>query len=250
VLALRPVSRAARSLALVWPHPRRLVAVRSDDLRDGGWERGPDALFALKIGAALICAALAAAIGSAGLIGPALIVVAAYAGFVAPSLAIERRARRMRDLADRRVAVLVEWIEGLVAAGRPPETAVAAVSARPTGSPVLDRALREALAAYALGAPLHSALLAAGRAVPLPSLGALAGDLERARDLGRGALTVLRELRQTLRHRERARLIEAAARVDSELMLVMVLCYLPALMLLVVIPLFATLLTGLDLVGG
>ena len=59
------------------------------------------------------------------------------------------------------------------------------------------------------------------------------------------ALVVLRDHRDRLRASERARSLYAAGRVEGRLMLVLVLCYLPALMLLVVIPLFLTLLDGL-----
>jgi hypothetical protein len=62
---------------------------------------------------------------------------------------------------------------------------------------------------------------------------------------GAGALVVLRDHRDRLRASERARSLDAAGRVEGRLMLVLVLCYLRALMLLVVIPLFLTLLDGL-----
>src|SRR5207245_907641 len=62
---------------------------------------------------------------------------------------------------------------------------------------------------------------------------------------GRGALTVLRDERERLRASERARGLDAAGRVEGRLTLVLALCYLPALMLLVVIPLFLGLLDGL-----
>ena len=51
--------------------------------------------------------------------------------------------------------------------------------------------------------------------------------------------------RDRLRASERAKSLDAAGRVEGRLMLVLVLCYLPALMLLVVIPLFLGLLDGL-----
>jgi len=41
------------------------------------------------------------------------------------------------------------------------------------------------------------------------------------------------------------RALDAASKVEGRLMLVLALCYLPALMLLVVIPLFMSLLDGL-----
>jgi hypothetical protein len=69
--------------------------------------------------------------------------------------------------------------------------------------------------------------------------------LERSRDLGQGSLAVVRDARDTARSRRRTRSLEAAAKVEGKLMLTLVLCYLPALLLLVVIPLFLTLLDGL-----
>src|SRR5207302_851422 len=54
-----------------------------------------------------------------------------------------------------------------------------------------------------------------------------------------------RDAGHRLRASERARALDAAGRVEGRLMLVLVLCYLPALMLLVVIPLFVGLLDGL-----
>jgi len=56
---------------------------------------------------------------------------------------------------------------------------------------------------------------------------------------------VIRDARDAARAAERAASIEAAAKVEGKLMLTLVLCYFPALMLLVVVPLFLTLLNGL-----
>jgi hypothetical protein len=58
-------------------------------------------------------------------------------------------------------------------------------------------------------------------------------------------LPILQELRDELRAGERARSLQAASHVDGHLTLVLTLCYLPALALLVIVPLFLTLLAGL-----
>jgi aryl-alcohol dehydrogenase-like predicted oxidoreductase len=109
----------------------------------------------------------------------------------------------------------------------------------------IDEALGAAARAYALGAPLFASLAREADAGGIAALSSLARDLERARDLGRGSLVVLRDVRDELRAAERSRALDAASRVEGRLMLVLVLCYLPALMLLVVIPLFLGLLEGL-----
>src|SRR6185503_602321 len=98
---------------------------------------------------------------------------------------------------------------------------------------------------YALGVPLHHALARAGSTSRVSGLTELANRIDRARDLGRGMLPMLQDLRDELRAAERARALEAADRVEGKLTLVLTLCYLPALALLVVIPLFLTLLAGL-----
>jgi hypothetical protein len=140
---------------------------------------------------------------------------------------------------------VVEWTEALVASGRPVETAVVSVAETAAGAGLIESAMAAAARSYALGAPLFPALAREASAVGLPTLASIANDLERARDLGRGALVVLRDHRDRLRTSERAASLEIVGRVEGRLMLVLVLCYLPALMLLVVIPLFLGLLDGL-----
>jgi pilus assembly protein TadC len=96
-----------------------------------------------------------------------------------------------------------------------------------------------------LGAPLFRALGAAADAEGIRSLRALAASLERSRDLGRGAIALIRDARDAARAAERTASLELSSQVEGKLMLTLVICYLPALMLLVVIPLFLTLLDGL-----
>jgi pilus assembly protein TadC len=166
-------------------------------------------------------------------------------GWVAPGIAVDRRANGRRRDADRAVGPFLERLEALVASGRPVETAVVALAHVPTSSSLLDDALRAAADAYVLGAPLFRGLHAAGAREGIGALAALASALERSRDLGRGSAAVIREARDASRATERAASLEAASMVEGKLMLTLVLCYLPALMLLVVMPLFLTLLDGL-----
>lgn len=222
----------------------RSVLVTRDLVQSGlGWSEGE--LVRAKIVAALVSAALAAAIGLFAPIGPLVFVAAGYAGFILPTLRVDRAAARRRSEAAHALVTLVEWAEALVASGRPVETAFVAVAETGVGAGLVDSAIAAAARSYALGAPLFPSLAREAAAVGLPALAAIASDLERARDLGRGALVVLRDHRDRLRASERAGSLDAAGRVEGRLMLVLVLCYLPALMLLVVIPLFLGLLDGL-----
>jgi Flp pilus assembly protein TadB len=207
------------------------------------WTEGE--LVRAKTIAGFIGLALGATLSLIAPVGPLLVVAAGYAGFVVPTIRVDRAAARRRSAAEHGLVTLVEWAEALVASGRPVETAFVAIAERGLDAGLIDRAITAAARSYTLGAPLFPALAREGAAAGLPSLSAVASDLERARDLGRGALVVLRDHRDRLRASERARSLDAAGRVEGRLMLVLVLCYLPALMLLVVIPLFVGLLDGL-----
>ena len=217
----------------------------TDDLTQSGlgWSAGD--LIRAKIVTALLGAALAASIAVFAPIGPLVVVAAGYVGFILPTLRVDRAAADRRSEAGQALVTLVEWAEALVASGRPIESAFVAIAQRGVASNLLDGAISAAAQSYALGAPLFPALAREAVASGLPGLAAIASDLERTRDLGRGALVVLRDHRDRLRASERARSLDAAGRVEGRLMLVLVLCYLPALMLLVVIPLFLGLLDGL-----
>jgi Flp pilus assembly protein TadB len=226
------------------PQLLRSMLVTADLSQSGlGWTETD--LVRAKIVAALAGAALAAAISLVVPLGPIMVVAAGYAGFILPTVRVDRAAAHRRSDAEHALLTLVEWVEALVATGRPIESAFVAIAERGVGAGLIDGALQDAARSYALGAPLFPALAREAAAFGLPMLSAIASDLERARDLGRGALVVLRDHRDRLRASTLARSLDAAGRVEGRLMLVLVLCYLPALMLLVVIPLFLGLLDGL-----
>jgi Flp pilus assembly protein TadB len=249
VTAAPAPSAVGRRLARLAPRPaahaRISVLVAKQALRQSGLGLSEAQVVAAKALCALVCAALAALAGQLLGIGPVVVVGAAYGGFVLPSAYIDRRAAARLAESDRALVAFVECLEALVASGRPAESAILAVAARGIGAGLADDALRAAARAYALGAPLFPAVARESERAGLDALARFARDLERSRDLGRGAFTVLRDERERLRAAERARSLDAAGRVEGRLMLVMVLCYLPALMLLVVIPLFVGLLNGL-----
>jgi Flp pilus assembly protein TadB len=220
-------------------------ALITADLAQSGLGLSDADLVRAKCVGALVGASLMATISLVAPIGPLLIVGAGYLGFVLPTLAVGRAAARSRSEAERALVTLVEWAEALVASGRPVETAFVDIATRGVGAKLIDDAIAATARSYTLGAPLFPALAREATAGGLPGLAALAADLERSRDLGRGALVVIRDHRDWLRASERARSLDAAGRVEGRLMLVLVVCYLPALMLLVVIPLFLGLLDGL-----
>lgn len=249
LLGLRTGSPIARRLAAIAPAGpvarRRWQGTSEIDLHHAGVPIGMERFVALRIACSIAASLLAAVTTLVAPIGPAAVAVAAYAGYLVPALVIDRRAAASRSAAERQVAVLVERLEGLTSAGRPPETALALLLRRRTGAALLDGVLRRSADAYDLGAPIFRTLAAHARADGLVTCAAIADELERARDLGAGSLSVIRERRGSLRAAQRARSLAVAAQVEGKLMLILVLCYLPALIVLVVIPLFVGLLDGL-----
>ena len=224
---------------------RRLRWLARPAVRRSPLAREVDALVAARV----VGGTLGAMVGAAATIvlgvAPYPCIVGAYVGAVVPAVVKERRDASRARAADRAVATLVEWLCALVGAGRPVEVALASALDRDTLSPLLDAALRQASREYTLGVPLHIATERAGEAFAIASLRALGGTLARARELGRGAAAMLADLRDDMRAAQRARAIRAASSVETKLMLIVTLCYLPALALLVIVPLFVTLLAGL-----
>ena len=199
------------------------------------------ARIACAAAAALAGIAIAVALGIGMLPVPAL----AYIGAIAPSIVVERRRARDRRDIERGMITLTEWLHALVASGRPIEAAIVIVAERRTSSAPLNTLLDGVRRDYTLGVPLADAIARAAERSRSRGLGDLAARLDRTRGLGRGSLPMLQDLRDELRAAERSRALEAASHVEGKLTLVLTLCYLPALALLVIIPLFVTLLAGL-----
>jgi pilus assembly protein TadC len=206
---------------------------------------GADALAVTKVAIALAGALLGVSI--AAMTGWSAIVPAAlgYAGFVLPSIVVERREAQARRDAARAAVSVVEWLHAIVGSGRPVEAALERVTGHASGSRLLDACLEQVRRDYTLGVPLHVALARNGAEARISAIVDLADRVERSRDLGRGVLRLLQDQRDELRAGERAAALEAASHVEGKLTLVLTLCYLPALALLVIIPLFLTLLSGL-----
>jgi Flp pilus assembly protein TadB len=202
-------------------------------------------LIAAKFAFALIGVLLAAIIALVVPIGLLVVLAAAYGGFILPSVVVERRAALHRREAERATASLVEWTHALVLCGRPVDSAIISLARRGTGVPLVDEVLARAAHLYTLGAPLHVSLIREANEAALVSLARFAERLERSRELGLGSVSVLEDVREELRSAARDRLVQSASQVEGKMTLILTLCYLPALALLVVIPLFVTLLAGL-----
>jgi Flp pilus assembly protein TadB len=252
ILAAAPRSRVAARLdafrhTRVRPLARRrtLSLFAPSNLGASGLGIGIEHLVAAKLALALAGALLAALVALVVPIGALVVVAAAYAGFVLPSIVVERRAALRRTDAEVAISSFVEWTHALVVSGRPVDSAVLTLARRGTGATLVDEVLRRVADLYTLGAPLYVSLIRESSAVAVGSLARLAERLERSRELGQGSITVLESARDELRSAARERLLASASQVEGKMTLILTLCYLPALALLVVVPLFVTLLAGL-----
>jgi len=252
IVAAAPRSRVVARLNTLRPSSVRVFAglrgielIAPATLRASGLGMATEQLVAAKIALALVFALLAALVALLVPIGALVIVAAAYVGFVLPSVVVERRAARHRREAELAIASFVEWTHALVLSGRPVDAALGALARRGTGARLVDEVLTRVVDLYTLGAPLYVSLIRESGEAALASLMRLAERLERSRELGQGSIGVLEDLRDELRSAARDRLLESASQVEGKMTLILTLCYLPALALLVVIPLFVTLLAGL-----
>jgi Flp pilus assembly protein TadB len=252
LLAAVPRSAVAARLDFLRPSSTNALArlrglrlIAPDTLRASGFGIAIEHVVAAKIACALVGALLAAVIALFVPIGVIVVIAAAYVGFILPSLVVQRQAARRRREAETATASLVEWAHALVVSGRPVDSALLALARRGSGAPLVDEVLTRVADLYTLGAPLHVSLIREGTDAALTSLVRLAERLERARDLGAGSVSVLEDLREEMRSAARERLLQSASQVEGKMTLILTLCYLPALALLVVIPLFVTLLAGL-----
>ena len=232
---------ASRGASIVDRHLRRLVTAPP---RVGPSEADDLHILARVTGALAGCVIGCLVAWMLGL-GLVPIPIAAYGGAVLPAMLRDRARAARRRSADHAFVTLVEWLHALVASGRPIESALVRAATHGTGSSLLDASLDRVRRDYTLGVPLRDALAREGAASGMDGLVALADRLDRARDLGRGVLPMLMDLRDHLRAGERARALRSASLVEGKLTLVLTLCYLPALALLVIVPLFLTLLAGL-----
>lgn len=214
-------------------------------LRTSGLAVPIEQVVAAKIALALVGALLALVVTLLLPIGALFVVAAAYGGFILPSVVIERRAASRLREAERATASFVEWTHALVVSGRPVDSAVVALARRGTGAPLVDDVLTRVAHLYTLGAPLYVALIRESKEASLVSLARTAERLERSRELGLGSISVLDDLREEFRSAAREHLLQSASQVEGKMTLILTLCYLPALVLLVVVPLFLTLLAGL-----
>ncbi|NHC44345.1 type II secretion protein F [Motilibacter sp. K478] len=175
---------------------------------------------------------VAAAVLVGGVLGAALgtlVAAGAYRLLADPRLALDR-AGLARESGDAVAAA--DLLAACLAAGCPLEPAVLAV-ADAVGGPVAGT-LREAVLAVRLGADRRTAWLAAGTA--RPALAPLARAVSRSATSGAPLAPTVSRVADEQRAERRWRAEAAAARVGTRAALPLALCFLPAFVLVGVVP--------------
>jgi Flp pilus assembly protein TadB len=165
----------------------------------------------------------------------------AFAGYVFPTEYLAARGRARREQLLRELPDFLSVVRPL-APKHGLEHSVAdvanALHAASGGTNLLARQVRSAVAAYGTGVDLYEALTDVATAADLEELDELAAGLAQARRLGRGVPDVLADHERTLRESERNRLLGSASTVQPKLALILAAVYLPAFVVLVLVPLF------------
>jgi tight adherence protein C len=208
--------------------PHRLA----DRIAQAGLDTPVADVMAIKVGAALATAALAAAAlplapGRTGL----LLAASPIAGYLAPDAALARRAKRRARAIETELADVLDLLRVAVAAGLTPNRALAEVGRRHTGA--LATELSRAAAHAALGVPRADTYRQLERRAPARGIPALVAALQRADRHGAPLAPALTAEATTARARAAQRAAEHAARAAPQIQLVVALLLVPAVLLLV-----------------
>ena len=191
--------------------------------------------------------------GAAGLAllpvaGPPAIAAAmllAVMSFLAPRFLAERRLQADRAAALGQVQLAIAQLRAQIAMGVGLESALRAIAFSPLSGPELAERLRSVLAAYGLGRPIEPALAKVGRDLGSAEIEILARSIAQARRLGVGLEDTLARAEFEFSAAHERRVAAAAERAQVRSQLLIVGCYVPAFMAMVLVPLFLGMLQGL-----
>lgn len=225
--------------------------VRDRDLRDAGFEAAwvtPRTIMAIKL---VVGASTGGALALLIPWIPAMIVgapIGGLLGFAAPSLVIDARraARRKQILAE--VPDVIAELRGLIGTGMGIERALHVLvddDVSEAASTALVREIRRTMAAYGLGVPLTVALQEASDRLGSPDFEAFVLALKQARRLGAELDVVLDQHEVGLRAQRQNAIDAAVASQEAKAQLVIAVCFLPAFMLLIFVPMLLSIAEGL-----
>ena len=234
-LAIRamPANRGAMHLSRV----RTAFPAEINQLALPPGRRAPPALGGAGIGLALVPVVGAPALALAGIL--------AVMGWLAPRLLEERRSAKDRAAALGQIQLAMALLRAQVAMGLGLESALRNLALSPLVGRSLATRLRAVLAAYGLGRSVELALAQLGRELESVEIEILARSISQARRLGVGLEETLARAEFEFANAHERRVAAAAERAQLRSQLLIVACFLPAFMAMVLIPLFLGMLQGL-----
>lgn len=195
------------------------------------------ALVGIAAGAALVPLIGPPAFGLAG--------VLALMGWLLPRLREERDRAQDRASALRQIQLAMALLRAQIAMGLGLESALRLLAYSPLIGRALAKRLRSVLAAYGLGRSVESALSQLGRDLGSVEVEILARSVTQARRLGVGLEETLARSEFEFVAAYERRVAAAAERAQLRSQLLVVGCFLPAFMAMVLVPLFLGMLQGL-----
>lgn len=189
------------------------------------------------MGAALVPAVGPPAIGLAA--------VLAVLGCLAPRLLDERGRARDRASALGQIQLAMALLRAQIAMGLSLESALRTLAYSPLIGGTLANRLRSVLAAYGLGRSVEPALARLGRELGSVEVEILARSITQARRLGAGLEETLARSEFEFVAAQERRVAAAGERAQLRSQLLIVGCFLPAFMAMVLVPIFLGMLQGL-----
>ena len=196
----------------------------------------------------LALAGIALGVALVPLIGPpafGLVGVLAVMGWLLPRLREERDRARDRASALGQVQLAMALLRSQIAMGLGLEAALRLLAYSPLIGGALTKRLRSVLAAYGLGLSVELALAQLGRELGSVEIEILARSISQARRLGVGLEETLARSEFEFVAAHERRIAAAAERAQLRSQLLIVGCFLPAFMAMVLVPLFLGMLQGL-----
>ena len=174
-----------------------------------------------------------------------LAAVLAVMGWLMPRLVDERELAHDRASALGQVQLAMALLRAQIAMGLGLESALRMLAYSPLIGGALTKRLRSVLAAYGLGRSVELALSQLGRDLGSVEVEILSRSITQARRLGVGLEETLARSEFEFVAAHERRVAAAAERAQLRSQLLIVGCFLPAFMAMVLVPLFLGMLQGL-----
>ena len=227
------------------------LLIRARDLQDAGienaWVTARTVVGIKLVAGASIGGALALLIPWI----PAMMVgapIGGLLGFVLPTLVIDARKKTRRKQILAEVPDVIAELRGLIGTGMGVERALHVLvedEESDVGSTALVREIRRTMATYGLGVPLTAALQEAADRLGSPEFEAFVLALKQARRLGSELDAVLDQHEIGLRAQRQNAIDAEVASQEAKAQLVVAVCFLPAFMLLIFVPMLVSIAEGL-----